>query len=303
MMRHFLDDDDLSRGELLALIERSVEMKTELRQGKRPDILKNKVLGMIFSKASTRTRTSFEAGMAQMGGHAINLTPNDTQLGRGEPLTDTAKVLSEMVDAVMIRNDSQTDQIEFAANASVPVINGLSDLLHPCQMLADVQTIIELRGAIEGTKVAWIGDGCNMCNSWIKIAAKMGCELTIACPEGYDPNPKILTTAQKLAPGKIQIVRNPEEAAQNADVVMTDVWASMGQESEAQARMKAFSGYCVDDALMKRAHQDAIFLHCLPAHRGEEVSASVIDGEQSVVWQQAGNRLHAQKALLELLLT
>jgi len=261
--------------------------------------LKNQVLAMIFEKSSTRTRMSFEAGMVQLGGTAIFLSPRDTQLGRGEPIEDSARVLSRMADAIMIRTFEHEKIERFAAYSQVPVINALTDLYHPCQLLADMQTWFEHRGEIQGKTVAWIGDGNNMCHSYINAARQYGFTLNIACPEGYDPDSSILQAAGASA----VIIREPLDAAANADLVVTDVWASMGQEEEQALREKAFARYQVDNNLMKAAADDALFMHCLPAHRGEEVAAEVIDGPQSVVWDEAENRLHAQKALLEHLLS
>ena len=251
---------------------------------------------MIFMKASTRTRVSFEVGTWQLGGHALFLSPRDVQLGRGEPIADTARVLSRYVDGIMIRTFGHEEVEELAKFATVPVINGLTDLLHPCQILADILTIRQHLGTIDGRRVAWIGDGNNMANSWINAAYRLGFDLTLACPEGYEPDAAILKRAQTNA--KVRVVRDPAEAVDGADVINTDVWASMGQEEEQAVREKAFKGYIVDDALMSKAQQDAIFMHCLPAHRGEEVAASVIDGPQSVVWDEAENRLHIQKAIM-----
>ena len=291
--RDFLAIPDYSREELLALFDLAERMKNgEYRE--KP--LAGKSLAMIFMKASTRTRVSFEVGTWQLGGHALFLSPRDVQLGRGEPIADTARVLSRYVDGIMIRTFAHAEVEELAGYADVPVINGLTDLLHPCQILADVLTIRQHLGTIEGRKVAWIGDGNNMANSWINAAYRLGFDLTLACPEGYDPDREILARAKSAA--KVRVVRDPQEAVEGADVVNTDVWASMGQENEQAIREKAFKGYIVDDALMSRAQQDAIFMHCLPAHRGEEVSASVIDGPQSVVWDEAENRLHVQKAIM-----
>jgi len=252
----------------------------------------------VFEKSSTRTRVSFEAGMAQLGGHAIFLSPRDTQLGRGEPLEDTARVLSRMVDVIMIRTFEHEKIETFAAHSSVPVINALTDMYHPCQLLADMQTYVEERGAISGRTVAWIGDGNNMCHSYINAAMQFDFHLNIACPAGYEPDPCLVAEAGK----RITITHDAHEAAKDADLVTTDVWASMGQEEEQKIREKAFADFEVDDAVMACAKPDALFMHCLPAHRGEEVSASVIDGKQSIVWDQAENRLHVQKALLEFLL-
>ncbi len=299
MTRHFLTLLDFTPEELRGLIARASELKQAHARGERPPILHRKVLAMIFEKASTRTRVSFEAGMTQLGGAAMFLSPADTQLGRGEPIEDTARVLSRMVDAVMIRTFSHETVERFAAHSRVPVINGLTDRFHPCQLLADMQTWFERRGDIAGRTVAWIGDGNNMCHSYINAARQFDFKLRIACPEGFDPEPEVLQPAAD----RCEILRDPMAAAEGADLVVTDVWASMGQEEEQQARARAFAGFQVTPELMARAADDALFMHCLPAHRGEEVAAEVIDGPDSVVWEEAENRLHAQKALLEFLLT
>ncbi|MEN8169559.1 MAG: ornithine carbamoyltransferase [Pseudomonadota bacterium] len=296
--RHFLTLLDLSSDELNGLIQRAIELKAMVKRGEIYEPLKNQTLAMIFEKSSTRTRVSFETGMTQFGGHALFLSPRDTQLGRGEPIEDSARVLSRMVDAVMIRTFDQAAVETFAANSEVPVINALTDMYHPCQLLADVQTYVEHRGSIAGKTVAWIGDGNNMCHSYINAARQFGFKLRAACPEGYDPDKGVLEAAGDY----VEVVRDPKAATEGADLVTTDVWASMGQEEEQKIREAAFTGFMVDDALMAHANDDALFMHCLPAHRGEEVSASVIDGKQSVAWDQAENRLHAQKALLEFLL-
>ena len=291
--RDFLAIPDYSRDELLALFD----LAERMRKGEYKDKpLAGKSLAMIFMKASTRTRVSFEVGTWQLGGHALFLSPRDVQLGRGEPVADTARVLSRYVDGIMIRTYAHAEVELLAQYADVPVINGLTDLLHPCQILADILTIRQYHGTIDGRKVAWIGDGNNMANSWINAAYRLGFDLTLACPEGYDPDKTILERAQSVA--NVRVVRDPAEAVEGADVVNTDVWASMGQEQEQAIREKAFRGFIVDEALMSRAQQDAIFMHCLPAHRGEEVSAAVIDGPQSVVWDEAENRLHVQKAIM-----
>jgi ornithine carbamoyltransferase len=295
--RHFLAIPDFTRKELDRLFDLADAMRTGAYTAKP---LVGKSLAMIFLKSSTRTRVSFEVGTWQLGGHALFLSSRDVQIGRGEPIPDTARVLSRYVDGIMIRTFAHDDIEQLAQCASVPVINGLTDLLHPCQVLADVLTVRQRFGTYEGRKVAWIGDGNNMANSWINAAYRLGFELTLACPEGYDPDRAILERAQAEAP--VRLVRDPNEAAAGAYVVNTDVWASMGQEQEQKQREKAFAGFTVDAALMKRAARDAIFLHCLPAHRGEEVAADVIDGPQSRVWDEAENRLHIQKAIMAALI-
>lgn len=294
-LRHLVNLSDLSTDEFRGILRRAIDLK-QAKTVYEP--LKNKVLGMLFEKSSTRTRISFEAGMVQLGGASIFLSPRDTQLGRGEPIEDSARVISRMVDCIMLRtNEHRTVEI-FAEYSSVPVINGLTDRSHPCQLLADMQTYFEYRGDIAGRTVAWIGDGNNMCHSYIETAGLLGFDLNIACPEGYEPDADFLA----MSPGRVRVMRDPAEAARSADLVVTDVWASMGQEEEQAKREAAFRGYEVDEALMSLAARDAIFMHCLPAHRGEEVSAGVLEGPQSVVWDEAENRLHAQKALLEFLL-
>jgi ornithine carbamoyltransferase len=297
--RHFLTLLDLSPDELQGLMRRAIELKARQRAGELYQPLRGKILGMVFEKSSTRTRVSFEAGMAQLGGHALFLSPRDTQLGRGEPIEDTARVLSRMVDIIMIRTYEHEKLERFAAYSQVPVINALTDRCHPCQLLADIQTYIEHRGDIRGRTVAWIGDGNNMCNSYMGAAKQFGFKLNVAAPKGYEPPPDVVACAT----GHAEVGNDPAAAARGADLVVTDVWASMGQEEEQAARAKAFAAFQVDAKLMGLAAKDALFMHCLPAHRGEEVAADVIDGPQSVVWDEAENRLHAQKALLELLLT
>ena len=296
--RHFLSLLDLTSDELKAILKRGIELKAMHHAGQVYEPLKNKVLAMIFEKSSTRTRVSFESGMVQLGGHAMFLSPRDTQLGRGEPIEDTARVLSSMVDAVMVRTFEHEKIERFAAHSKVPVINGLTDWVHPCQLLADMQTWMEHRGDIAGRTVTWIGDGNNMCNSYINAARQLDFTLHIACPEGYDPDPELV----KAAGNRVSIHRNPKQACKDSDLVVTDVWASMGQEEEQKAREAAFHSFQVNQELMAVAKPDAMFMHCLPAHRGEEVSAEVIDGPQSIVWDEAENRLHAQKALLEFLM-
>jgi ornithine carbamoyltransferase len=297
-LRHFLTLLDLTPEEARSLMERASELKRQLRAGDCHEPLKNRTLAMIFEKSSTRTRVSFEVGIAQLGGYALFLSPRDTQLGRGEPIEDSARVLSRMVDAVMIRTFAHEKVEVFARHSRVPVINGLTDRFHPCQLLADMQTFREHRGDIRGRRVTWIGDGNNMCHSYINAARLFDFELRIACPEGFEPDADILSRTGD----RCSIVRDPRDAADGADLVVTDVWASMGQEAEQRQRELAFADYQVDEVVMGRAAKDALFMHCLPAHRGEEVSSGVIDGPQSVVWDEAENRLHAQKALLEFLL-
>ena len=296
--RHFLSLLDLSPDEFRGIIRHAGELKAIHRNGERHEPLRGRTLAMIFEKSSTRTRVSFEAGMAQLGGHALFLSPRDTQLGRGEPIEDTARVLSRMVDIVMIRTYEQAKLEVFAQHSRVPVINGLTDRFHPCQLLADMQTYFEHRGDIGGKVVAWIGDGNNMCHSYINAARRLDFELRIACPAGFDPEEAVMRPAGDRA----AILRDPREAVRGADLVVTDVWASMGQEEETARRKAAFAAFQVDETLMGLAASDALFMHCLPAHRGEEVAASVIDAPASVVWDEAENRMHAQKALLEVLL-
>ena len=297
MTRHLLKLSDFSPDELRAIVRRAIEMKTA--GPNRTGVIAGKTLAMIFTKNSTRTRVSFEAGMAKFGGHALFLHSNATQLGRDEPLEDTAKVLSRMCDAIMIRNDSQADQEALAQASRVPVINGLSDLHHPCQLLADMQTWFEHRGDPSGKVAAWIGDGNNVCHSWIEAAPLFGFKLRIASPKGFEPQADIV----KAAGDSIEILRGATFAANGADLLVTDTWTSMGQEAEYNRRVLAFADYQIDGPLMARAKADAIFMHCLPAHRGQEVSAEVIDGPQSVVWDEAENRMWAQMALLEFLLS
>lgn len=296
-VRHFLTLNDLSQTEAFKIVKRASELKAMHKSRTVFEPLKNRVLAMIFEKSSTRTRVSFEAGMTQLGGSAIFLSPKDTQLGRGEPIEDSSRVLSQMVDAVMIRTFEHSKIEKFAEYSTIPVINALTDDYHPCQLLADVQAYTEARGSIQGKTVTWIGDGNNMCNSYINAAMLFDFKLNIACPEGYEPMAELL----EKAGDRVTITRSIEDASRGAHLITTDVWASMGQEDEAKARIKAFASYQVSPALMDIADPDAVFLHCLPAHRGEEVSEDMLDDPRSVVFEQAGNRLHAQKALLEFL--
>ncbi len=296
--RHFLTLLDMSSEELRQLMERAIELKAMQRAGEVFEPLKNRALGMIFEKSSTRTRVSFETAMIQFGGGALFLSPTATQLGRGEPVEDTARVLSRMADGIVIRT-FEHEKLELLARYSqVPVINGLTDKFHPCQLLADVQTFIEHRGSIAGRTVTWVGDGNNMCNSYINAARQFGFHLRIACPEDYEPDAAVLAAGGD----QVSMVREPQEAVRHADLVVTDVWASMGQEDEQSERTERFSAYQVTAELLSLAADDALFMHCLPAHRGEEVTEEVLEGPHSVVWDEAENRLHAQKALLEFLL-
>ena len=294
--RHFLTLLDFTPDELIHVVRRGVVLKEMWRQGQHYEPLKGRTLAMVFELSSTRTRVSFEAGMQQLGGHALFLSPNDSHLGRGEPVEDTARVLSEMVDAVMIRTLEHDTVERFAAASSVPVINGMTGRFHPCQLLADMQTFIEYRGDIAGTTVAFVGDGHNMCNSYVRAAGLFGFELRIATPRGHEPGPGTLP-----APN-VELVENPAHAVAGADLVVTDVWSSMGHEGEEAERRAAFDGYQVTPRLLDKAKPDALFMHCLPAHRGEEVSDDLLDDPRSVAWVEAGNRLHSQKALLEFLL-
>ncbi len=294
--RHFISLLDLSSDEFRSLINRASVLKINRDPDYQP--LKGQVLAMIFEKSSTRTRISFESGMSHFGGSALFLSPRDTQLGRGEPLQDSARVISSMVDCIMLRTDKHETVTTFAQHSSVPVINGLTDLQHPCQLLADMQTYFEHRGDIKGKTVTWIGDGNNMCHSYIHAAMRLDFVLNIASPQGYLPLPEIVEAAGDC----VRFFDTALAAAQNSDLIVTDVWASMGQEEEQNQREIAFKDYQVNAEVMNAAHDGALFMHCLPAHRGEEVSAEVIDGSQSVIFDEAENRLHAQKALLEFLL-
>lgn len=296
--RDFLNISDFSAHETFALFALAERMRARAYDRKP---LAGMSLAMIFMKSSTRTRVSFEVGATQLGGTAHFLSPRDVQIGRGEPIEDTARVLSRYVDGIMIRTFAHADVETLAEYSGVPVINGLTDLSHPCQVLADVLTMRQHLGEVRGRTVAWVGDGNNMANSWIDAAAHLGFALRLACPEGYDPSEEFLARAASLA-ADVRIVRDPQEACVGADVVTTDVWASMGQEEEQLLRERAFSGYQVDSAMMAKAAEGAIFLHCLPAHRGEEVAADVIDGPQSAVWDEAENRLHIQKAIMAVLM-
>lgn len=296
--RHFLTLLDLAPKELDWVIKRAIELKNIRNQGEIYEPFRNRVLGMIFEKSSTRTRVSFESGMAQLGGHAIFLSSKDTQLGRGEPIIDSAKVISSMVDIVMIRTFSHAQVEEFAAHSKVPVINALTDDYHPCQLLADIQTFVEHRGSIKGKTVTWIGDGNNMCHSFINAAKQFDFKLNVACPDGYLPNSDLMNANSD----RVTLIQNPKEAVVGSHLVVTDTWASMGQEDEKKAREEAFKEYQVNPELMDLAQADALFMHCLPAYRGLEISEHMFEDPRSVVYDEAENRLHAQKALMEFLL-
>lgn len=292
---------DYSSATIKGLLERALELKKIHLSGKETHLLQGKILGLIFDKPSTRTRVSFEAGMLQLGGQAIHLNGQDLQLGRGEPISDTAKVLSHYVDAIMIRTFSHNRVIELAEHASIPIINGLTDLYHPCQALADLLTIQEVKGELTGIQMAYVGDGNNVAHSLMIAAAKMGLQLNIATPIGYEPEKEVVKLAIEIAAetgARITIMNDPIAAVKDVDVIYTDVWTSMGQEAENEQRLKDFKDFQVNSELVKNAKEDFIFLHCLPAHRGEEVTSDIIDGKSSYVFHQAGNRLHAQKALL-----
>ena len=297
-MRHFLSERDLTADEFRSIVNRGSEYRRLWEAHEPHALFPNSTLAMIFDKSSTRTRLSFEAGITQLGGKAINLSRSETQMGRGESLEDTARVLSQMVDLVLMRTFSHESIEQFASACTVPVMNGLTDLLHPCQMLADMQAYFDHRGDIKGKTVAWIGDGNNVCNSYINIADLLDFNLRVACPVDFQPDSTIVERGNS----NTTIMQDPAAACEGADLIVTDVWSSMGQEVEEEHRKRAFADYCVTSELMALAAEDALFMHCLPAHRGEEVTSDVIDGPQSVVWEEAGNRMHAQKALMEFLL-
>lgn len=302
MARHFLALHDFNEIELFGMLTLARELKEKQKQGVPHRLLDGKTVALIFEKASTRTRVSFEVGVFQLGGHGLFMSSGNSQMGRGEPIKDTARVMARYCDGVMIRTFGQEIVDEFAQYSDVPVINGLTDLFHPCQIMADLMTVIEHKRSYEGLKFAWVGDGNNMANTWIEAAAIFGFDLRLACPQGYEPDAGVLAWAQAKAPGRISLTTDPKVAVQDADVINTDVWASMGQECEQKERELAFAGYCLDDALMALARPDSIVLHCLPAHRGEEISDSVIEGKNSVVWDEAENRLHIQKAIMATLI-
>jgi ornithine carbamoyltransferase len=303
MKKDFLALSQFSKAELDAIFLLSKELKAKQNSGVEHHLLKGKTLAMIFEKSSTRTRISFEVGMYQLGGHPLFISGKDSQMGRGEPIKDTARVIARYCDGVMIRTFAQETVEEFARHASIPIINGLTDLHHPCQIMADIFTVIEHRGDYKGLKFAWIGDGNNMANSWIEAAAILGFDLTLACPEGYDPDAKVLQWARANGSSRIVVTRDPKEAAKDADVLNTDVWASMGQEQEQKIREKAFVGFQLNEEILDLARGNAMVLHCLPAHRGEEITDDVIEGPHSAVWDEAENRLHVQKAIMATLMS
>ena len=302
MARHFLALHDYGKDELDGLLDLAKDLKAKQKQGIPHRLLDGKTVALIFEKASTRTRVSFEVGVFQLGGHGLFMSSGTSQMGRGEPIKDTARVMARYCDGVMIRTYGQEIVEEFARYSDVAVINGLTDLFHPCQIMADLQTVIEHKGGYAGLKFAWVGDGNNMANTWIEAAAILGFDLALACPSGYEPDASVMAWARAKAPGRITLTHDPKAAVNGADVLNTDVWASMGQESEQKEREQAFGGYCLDDSLVQLAKQDCIVMHCLPAHRGEEISDSVIEGKNSVVWDEAENRLHIQKAIMATLI-
>lgn len=302
MRNHFLKLSDFTKTELDDLFTLTRDLKAKQKQGIEHHLLKGKTLAMIFEKSSTRTRISFEVGIYQLGGHGLFISSGTSQMGRGEPIKDTARVMARYCDGVMIRTFGQEIVDEFARYSSVPVINGLTDLFHPCQIMADLFTVIEARGSYEGLKIAWVGDGNNMANTWIEAAAIFGFDLALACPKGYEPDAQVMAWAQAKAPGRITLTGDPRVAAKDADVLNTDVWASMGQEAEQKEREKAFAGYQLDEALVNLARGNCMVLHCLPAHRGEEIADDVIEGPHSAVWDEAENRLHIQKAIMATLM-
>jgi len=302
MTKHFLALHDFNEVELFGMLTLARELKEKQKNSIPHRLLDGKTVALIFEKASTRTRVSFEVGVFQLGGHGLFMSSANSQMGRGEPIKDTARVMARYCDGVMIRTFGQEIVEEFAKYSDVPVINGLTDLFHPCQIMADLQTVIEHKTSFDGLKYAWVGDGNNMANTWIEAAAIFGFELRLACPAGYEPDAGVMAWANAKAPGMITLTTDPKVAVADADVINTDVWASMGQEAEQKEREKAFAGYCLDDALLALAKPDCLVLHCLPAHRGEEISDSVIEGKNSVVWDEAENRLHIQKAIMATLI-
>lgn len=301
--QHLLALEEFTREELYAFIRRAIVLKQEKNDGEVNQYMLGKTVALVFDKLSTRTRVSFEAATNSLGGQVIFLSSRDTQLARSEPLKDMARVMSRYVDALVVRTYGQEIVEELAAYSSIPVINALTDLYHPCQVLSDMMTVVENKGDIAGCHVAWIGDGNNMANTWIQAAAKIGFPLTVACPEGYDPDSEVLARAREISTEPITIVRDPREAVKNADVINTDVWASMGDEIEAEERLKKFAAFQVNSQLLKEAPESAIVMHCLPAHRDEEITEEVLESPQSVVWDQAENKMHIHAAILEIMMT
>lgn len=302
MKKDFLALNDFTRKELDCMLDLAVELKKKQKEGVKHRLLKGKTLAMIFEKSSTRTRVSFEVGIYQLGGHGLFISSSASQIGRGEPIKDTARVLSRYCDGIMIRTYGQDVVEELARYSDVPVINGLTDLYHPCQIMADLLTVVEHKGGSEGMKFAWVGDGNNMANTWIEAAAIFGFDLALACPKGYEPDGKVLNWARSRATSRIVLTDDPREAVKDADVLNTDVWASMGQEAEQKAREAAFAGFQLNGEMLRLARKDCVVLHCLPAHRGEEITEEVIEGSNSVVWDEAENRLHIQKAIMARLM-
>jgi ornithine carbamoyltransferase len=302
MTRHFLALHDYNELELYSILLLARELKEKQKKGVSHKVLNGKSVALIFEKSSTRTRVSFEVGVHQLGGQPLFISSGTSQMGRGEPISDTARVMARYCDGIMIRTYGQEIVEEFARFSSIPVINGLTDLFHPCQIMADLMTVMEHKQTWERLKFAWIGDGNNMANTWIEAAAICGFNLTLACPAGYEPDAGVMAWAEAKAPGRIVLTHDPREAVRDADVLNTDVWASMGQEQEQKEREQAFQGYCLDESLVALAKSDCIVMHCLPAHRGEEISAGVIEGPHSVVWDEAENRLHVQKAIMARLM-
>ncbi|MGW8192891.1 MAG: ornithine carbamoyltransferase [Desulforhopalus sp.] len=302
MIRHLRSLEDFTRAELVRFIDRAIELKKEQKAGRLQRQLAGKTIGLIFEKPSTRTRVSFEAAMYGLGGQVIFLSSRDTQLARSEPLKDMSRVMSRYVDGIVVRTFGQHVVDELADYATVPVINALSDLHHPCQVLSDIMTVIEKKGSIDNLRIAWVGDGCNMANSWIQAAGIIGFELTLACPEGYEPDGEILEAAREKTSKAIRLIRDPEEVVRRADVINVDVWASMGQEDQQEARLAVFADYQLNSTLLAMAPQDCIVLHCLPAHRGEEITDEVLESPRCVAFDQAENKMHIHKSILEGLL-
>lgn len=301
-MKHILKLSDLTKGEVIQIINRAFELKRDIKSGKKFSHLQGKTLGLLFNKPSTRTRLSFESAMVQLSGVSTFISAQDTQMSRNEPIRDTARVLSRYLDALAVRTYSQSELEELAHFSDIPIINALTDDFHPCQILSDFMTVIEAKGRPDGLKIAWVGDGNNVAQSWVNLAGVMGLNLSLACPKGYEPNPELVAAANAKG-GKVKVTTDPYEAVANADAINTDVWASMGQENEQEERELVFQPYQVNEALVTAARDNAIVLHCLPAHRGEEITHEVLEGPQSVVWDQAENKMHLHRAVLDMLIT